>query len=141
MAESPIIAVLAALAGRRFPLEDEKQTQAAMEAVLRHEFRGRMQREVRIMGGIIDFVVWPLDPAQLPRPPAGSAPAESVGANAIGIEVKIKGQPREILRQVRGYAWEPTLAGLILATAKPVPSDGELCGKPFVVLDLARAWL
>lgn len=124
MAENPIIAVLGALTGCRFPLEDEKQTQAAIEIALRHEFRGRVRREVRIMGGIIDFLI------------AGD---EYVGA--IGIEVKIKGKPREILRQVRGYAWEPTLSGLVLATAKTVPAGAELCGKPFAVLDLGRAWL
>lgn len=125
MTEQPIIAVLGALAGRRFPLEDEKQTQAVIEAALVHEFRrARVRREVPIMGGVIDFLVEDED-----------------CAGAIGIEIKIKGQPREILRQVRGYAWEPTLSGLVLATAKPVPAPGDLCGKPFAVLDLSRAWL
>lgn len=128
--EIGLVAVIGALAGRRFPLEDEKQTQAAIEMALVADLgRSRVRREVRIMGGIIDFLV--LDA------PSGA----DTTPGATGIEVKLKGQPREILRQVRGYAWEPTISGLVLVTAKPVPAPADLCGKPFAVLDLGRAWL
>jgi hypothetical protein len=125
MAEHAIAAVLGALAGRRLPLEDEKATQAAIQMVLCGEFHvSRVKREVPIMGGRIDFLV----------DPAGDG-------EQIGIEVKIKGQPREILRQIRGYAWEPSLAGLVLATARTMWLPADICGKPLAVVGLGKAWL
>lgn len=114
--------VLGALAGHRFSLEDEKRTQNEIWSVLCSDPRTwNCSREVRIAGGIIDFVV-----------DAG---------NCIGIEVKLKGQPAAIVRQVKGYAAEPRLDGLVLVTAKPVALGPKIFGTPVVAFDLARAWL
>lgn len=112
-------AVLRVLAGQRFSLEDEKRTQNEIWSVLLANAATRgVAREVRIAGGIIDFVV-----------------------DSVGIEVKLKGQPASIARQLKGYAKEPALDGFVLVTAKPVALGAKLGSKPIAVLDLARAWL
>lgn len=103
----------------RFPLEDEKTTQSAIEQRLRSHGFGCC-REQRIVGGIIDFLV----------------------DDSIGIEVKIKGQPAAIVRQIKGYTAEPSISGIILITSKPVPLCPTMIReKPIVVVDMARAWL
>lgn len=120
--------VLAALAGKRFPLEDEKQTQAAIDTVLRERFHGDfvlrefplIERKSKASRGIIDFLVFP---------------------GGTGIEVKLKGGRRDIARQVSGYAVDPMLAGIVLATAKPIALPATIGGKPVAVFDLGRAWL
>ena len=121
--------ILAALAGKRFPLEDEKQTQAEIALVL-----GRAGvlalREVPIAGGVIDFVA-----------EFGKVSLVAGHNTKIGIEVKLKGQPEAIRRQLKGYAAEPALAALVLVTAKPVAMPAAIGGKPLAVLDLGRAWL
>jgi len=112
-------AVLAVLAGKRFSLEDEKRTQTEMWSVLEADPRTwQGGREVRVAGGIIDFLI-------------GGA----------GIEVKLKGQPAAIARQLKGYAAEPAIEGLVLVTARPVALGARIGGKPVAVFDLARAWL
>ncbi len=122
--EIDIDLVLATLVGRRFPLEDEKQTQAAIHAALLADLDGFVFREHRIEGGIIDFVV-------VCHP----------GPGFVGIEVKLKGQPASIVRQITGYATDPQICGLVLVTAKAMPMPPMICGKPVHVFDLGRAWL
>lgn len=110
----------------RFPLEDEKQTQNGIwRALTFAQSDGRLarsiklEREVRIAAGVIDF-----------------------RADDIGIEVKIKGQPSAIVRQIKGYTAEPSISGIILITSKPVPLCPTMIReKPIVVVDMARAWL
>lgn len=112
-------AVLKVLAGRRISLEDEKRSQNEIWALFEASpATWQPQREVRIAGGIIDFVV-----------------------DTTGVEVKLKGQPAAIERQMKRYAAEPGIDGLVLVTAKPVALGGKIGGKPVVVFDLARAWL
>lgn len=112
--------VLAALRGKRFPLEDEKQTQNAIERTLQSALgAGYWEREVRIAGGIIDFLAF----------------------GDVGIEVKLKGRAGEIRGQIARYAIEPRLKSLVLVTAKPVAIAEIINGKRCAVLDIARAWL
>lgn len=124
---TPMMQVLVTLLARgRFPLEDEKQTQNSILGALRFAQsdgrlarRCKIEREVRIAAGVIDFRV-----------------------DDVGIEVKIKGQPAAIVRQIKGYAREETISGLILITSKPVPLCPTIIhGKPVAVVDMARAWL
>lgn len=118
--------VLAVLAGQRFSLEDEKRTQNEIWSVLLRDARTwSTLREVRIAGGIIDFLV---DTSDHPTP-------------NVGIEVKLKGQPAAIARQLKGYAAEPILDGLILVTAKAVALGPTIGNKPLAVLNLGEAWL
>lgn len=124
--------VQAALAGRRFPLEDEKQTQAAIAAAFA-EAGLTAEREVPVTGGVIDFVVTLSEPSP--------APLRSMRFRHIGIEVKIKGGTAAIGRQLKGYAAEDGLDGIVLATSRPMAMPAEIGGKPVAVIDLGRAWL
>ncbi|ADJ22993.1 conserved hypothetical protein [Hyphomicrobium denitrificans ATCC 51888] len=110
--------IMVALTGKRFPLEDEKATQSAIWDVFRFQTVYGASREVRVAGGIIDFLI-----------------------DDVGIEVKIKGQAASIMRQLRAYADEPAISGLILVTSKPVALGPTIGGKPVAVFDMARAWL
>lgn len=115
--------VMAALRGKRFPLEDEKRCQEEIFGAIDAVYPGFVEREVRLgAGGIIDFVV-------------------GFGWREFGVEVKLKGRPEEIRRQLRRYAEHRSIAGLILVTAKPVGVVGLMNGKPVAEFDLARAWL
>lgn len=115
--------VVETLSGKRFPLEDEKRTQYEIHDRLCRCF-ARVEREVRISGGVIDFVVWP-----------------GPGGLGVGIEVKVKGNPAEIRRQLGRYAFEQSLGGLVLVTSRAVPLPAAVRGKPVSTVDLARAWL
>lgn len=118
--------VLQVLRGRRFSLEDEKRTQNELWSVLCGDPKTwATMREVRIAGGIIDFIV---DTSYREKP-------------NVGLEVKLKGQPAAIVRQLKRYADEPLLDGLLLVTAKPVVIGPTIGGKPVAVLNLGEAWL
>lgn len=117
--------VVAALTGKRLPLEDEKQTQAAICAALDAALgKDWVFREYRLKAGIIDFVV-----------------VDHPGPGLIGIEVKLKGGARDISRQLARYADDFLIAGLVLVTARPMSLPLTLREKPIVVVDLGRAWL
>lgn len=124
--------VIAALAGIRVPLEDEKATQLAIGSALAAAGLNA-EREVPVTGGIIDFVVTLSEPS----PP----PLRSMRFIHVGVEVKIKGGGASIARQIRRYALEDSLDAIVLATSKPVALPAEISGKTIAVLDLARAWL
>lgn len=113
-----IDAVVAALAGKRFPLEDEIRTQAAISDVLRAKFGRLVEREAVAPGGRIDFKV-----------------------ADIGIEVKVKGARGAIFRQLCRYAHAPDLGGIILVTSKAVNLPTQILGKPCRVLNMGAAWL
>lgn len=54
-----------------------------------------------------------------------------------GIEVKTKGSPSSVLRQVHGYAQNDAIAGLLLVTSRlRLTLPDELNGKPMRVLSL-----
>lgn len=113
-----IDAVAATLFGKRFPLENEIGTQAAIFEALRAKFGGLVEREAPAPGGRIDFAV-----------------------ADIGVEVKLKGQPAAIIRQCTRYLNDRRFAGLVLVTAKLVALPPMVCGKPCRVVNLGAAWL
>lgn len=121
-----------ALDGKRFPLEDEKQTQAAIYDAL-SAANLRVDREVSVAGGVIDFVVTVSDPF----PP----PCRGFRIRRIGIEAKIRGTRRGIVRQMIRYAADPGLCALVLVTSKPVTLGPMFATKPALVIDLGKAWL
>jgi hypothetical protein len=106
------------LTSHRLPLSDEKQLQQAMADVFTAadlEFR----REVRLSDGdIVDFMV---------------------GVTAV--EVKIKGNRRDIFRQVERYCGHADVYDLVLATNVPMSLPSPICGKPVSVAHLGRGWL
>lgn len=111
--------VLARLSKKRLPLEDEKETQRAIGVALGEEPAFTFEREVHVTGGIIDFIV----------------------EYDVGIEVKLKGGAGAIGRQLRAYAKEPAIKGLIFVTAKPIVLADHINGKPLVTFNLGRGWL
>ena len=110
-------AVAAALAGKRFPLENENATQAAIFDVLRAQFGAAVEREAPAPGGRVDFRV-----------------------DHIGVEVKIKGQRAAIERQVARYLTGP-FDGLLLVTSRAIGLPGIISGKPGRVFNMGAAWL
>lgn len=113
-----IDAVAAAFAGKRFYLEDEIRTQAAIYDALKAKFGALVEREATAPGGRIDFLV-----------------------ADIGCEIKLKGAPSAIIRQCTRYLDSHRMAGLILVTAKAVALPPMLRGKPCRVVNLGAAWL
>ncbi|MFZ4807500.1 MAG: hypothetical protein ACOYLQ_09605 [Hyphomicrobiaceae bacterium] len=129
--------VIAALAGRRFSLEDEKQTQVEIAAALagagvpyRREVRLHAAPEIEIDRGeliergfgrdlgVIDFMV-----------------------GTLGVEVKIKGAAASIVRQLRRYAESYQVGALLLVTNRAAVLPPAIDGKPLAVFHLGRAWL
>lgn len=124
--------IAAALAGKRFPFEDEKATQAAIDDALKAAGLD-VEREVPCGRGVIDFVVT----LSVPFP----APCRGMRFKHVGIEVKIKGAAAEIARQVRGYAADENIDEIILMTSKPVRLPDQIADTPLHVFNMARAWL
>lgn len=109
--------IIKILSSRCLPLQNEKELQREI-ADLFDEAGVRYEREVPVSGGIIDFCVGP-----------------------IGIEVKIKGQKRAIFHQVSGYAEDPGIEEIILATGLAMRLPDEINGKRAHVVSLGKAWL
>lgn len=107
-----------ALIGRsRLPMSDEKVLQQAIEILLGSQGIA-FTREAVVAGGVIDFL-----------------------AGDVGIEVKIAGPAREVLRQLTRYAEEPRIAHLVLVAAFPCALPPIIGGKRCTIVDLGRAWL
>lgn len=102
----------------RFPLNDEKNLQAAMQQHLEGDGRPFMREHVLGPGDVVDFMV-----------------------DGIAVEVKIKGQRRAIYRQCKRYAAHEAVEGLLLITNVAMGFPEEMEGKPTAVLNLGRAWL
>lgn len=110
-------AIIDALKGKRLPLTDEKECQRAILQVLSDLFIP-VRREVKISGGVIDFLV-----------------------GSVGVEVKLKGAAALIRRQIVRYCADQNIEGVVLLTAKPVDLAPLLRGKPVHEFDISRAWL
>lgn len=102
---------------RRFPINSEKALQSAMA----EEFERSgivAKREVNLGDGcIIDFLI-----------------------GEVGVEVKIKGQRREIYRQCERYCEHERIASLVLVTNAAMGMPQTLHGKPAMVVYLGKAW-
>lgn len=82
------------LASARFSWASEKDLQDGIEQLLREKDL-EYQREVQLSNGVIDFMV-----------------------GDVGVEVKIKGQLKAVLSQLRRYAADPKVASLVLVTGR-----------------------
>jgi hypothetical protein len=76
-------------------------------------------------GDIVDFMVGDLVPI----------------GSGLAIEVKIKGQRREIFRQLERYCAYPNVREMVLATNVPMGLPDLICGKPVSIVHLGRGWL
>ncbi|WP_421849838.1 hypothetical protein [Oricola sp.] len=114
----PVQAIASDLERFRVSLRAEKATQADIARCL--DTIGRAyQREVRLDAkNVIDFLV-----------------------DGIGIEVKLKGVKRNVLRQCRRYCAFEEIRGLILFTNLAMGLPADLHGKPVMVVSAGRAHL
>lgn len=106
------------LARHRFLVDDEKRLQEDIGKALFDAVIG-FEREVRLApGDIIDFV-----------------------SDRVGIEVKVKGGKRAILRQLERYAESDLIDYLILVTAVALGLPEMIKGKPVRIVSIGRGWL
>lgn len=110
--------VIAELKRWKFALNDEKRCQMQIMEALQAKFpNAGIVREVKCSSGYIDFCI-----------------------GRIGIEVKLKGSPRNIYKQVLDYAEDNALDAIILLTLVNMSLPRELSGKPTYVVPMADAW-
>lgn len=111
--------VVAALAGIRADLTNEKATQAAIERALAAKALP-YQREIRLSSrDIPDFLVF----------------------DAVAVEIKIGGARAAIFRQLQRYAGHDSVLAIVLATNVPIGLLTEIDGKPCLIASLGAAWL
>lgn len=113
--------VIKSLRGHRFLLHNEKELQIAIHSTLMVDLPfGSIKREFILDDeNIIDFLI----------------------DGEIGIEVKIKGQRRQIFRQCERYCSFDQIKKLLLVTNKSMGFPEQINGKDCYVINLGKAWL
>lgn len=114
-------ALIAALKRTRFLYSNEKELQDGIAAALTAA-KLPFEREVKLAeGDIIDFMV----------------------CGDVGIEVKIKGSPSEVARQLLRYAGHDKIQALVLVTGRAALAavPDVLLGKPLHRVELWRSML
>lgn len=102
----------------RFPITDEKETQREIEKALAGAGMD-FGREVRLSDqDTVDFMV-----------------------GKVALEVKLKGSPMKIYRQLARYAEHESVEAILLVTARSMTLPATINGKPAAVVSLCRAWL
>ncbi len=113
--------LVAALRRRRFLYNSERELQDGIEIVLRsEELEYERERELA-PDDIIDFMVF----------------------GTVGLEVKIKGSPSEVARQLLRYAGHDAVRELVLVTGRAALAalPDTLMGKPLHRVELWRSML
>jgi len=113
--------LLASLRRRRFNYQNEKRLQDGIEACLLKDRIDFVREHPLGEAGVVDFLV----------------------GGFLGVEVKIKGSPSEVARQLLRYAGQEEVKGLVLVTARSSLSalPPELLGKPLALVELWRTFL
>ena len=110
--------LVASLSNIRFPVQDEKACQSAIEQHLQG-LGVSFSREHRLNGNDIpDFF-----------------------SNGTVVEVKIKGNTKAIYKQLLRYAEHDLVREVVLVTNRSMGVPTELNGKPCYVVNMGRAWL
>lgn len=110
-------AIHALLKGKRFNLQNEKETQKQIGEILSPILH--IAPEYRLdANNIIDFMV-----------------------GQVGVEVKIKGNKMAIYKQCERYCKFESVKALILVTSKAMGFPEQINGKPCYVLNISKAWL
>lgn len=113
--------LIASLRQRRFNYQNEKDLQQGIEEVLKKEDFPFMREFPMGDAGIIDFFV----------------------GGFLGMEIKIKGSPSEVARQLLRYAGRDEVKSLVLVTGRAALSalPSQLLGKPLLLVELWRTFL
>lgn len=110
--------IIAFLERRRFPLRTEEECQRMIADQFRYAGVD-CDREVRLSPeDIVDFMI-----------------------GGVAIEVKLRGQRREIYRQCERYCEHPEVTALILATNASMGLPARIKDKPVFIANLGKAWL
>jgi len=118
--------IIELLTTHRLPLADEKLLQLEISKVLADDGLLHL-RELRLgKGDIVDFLV--LDQTELPL-------------SGVAIEIKVKGNRRDIYRQLERYCTYECVREIVLATNVPMGLPVEINGKPASLAALGRGWL
>lgn len=114
-------AVVASLRKRRFNYQNEKDLQAGIEAALSADKIDFVREHPLGDAGTVDFFV----------------------GGFLGVEVKIKGSPSEVARQLLRYAGRDDVKALVLVTGRAALSalPTRLMGKPLHLVELWRTFL
>jgi hypothetical protein len=120
--KAPLDKVLEALRSHRFKYQNEKDLQKGIEEAFKAAgIRFEREKPIGADGEVIDFLV----------------------DGGIGIEIKIKGSPTAVARQLLGYAECTEISVLVLVTGKArlgrLPET--LAGKKLHVVALWRSFL
>jgi hypothetical protein len=121
-AESGVAGRLAAsLRRRRFNYQNEKELQAGIESVLKADGFDFVREHPLGDAGVVDFFV----------------------SGFLAVEVKIKGSPSEVARQLLRYAGRDEVKAVVLVTGRSALSalPGALMGKPLLLVELWRSFL
>lgn len=113
--------VIKSFKGKRFNLHNEKELQVEIYTTLIVElpFGSVIKEFILDDKNIIDFLI----------------------NKEIGIEVKIKGQRRNIFKQCERYCSFDYIKKLILVTNKSIGFPQQINGKDCYVINLGKAWL
>jgi RecB family endonuclease NucS len=116
-----------------------EQLQAIVAAVTRHRFTYNTESELqRQLAEVFAAAGIPVRAEHR----LASGRVDFMAFEAIGIEVKVKGQPVAVLRQLQRYATDPECAALVLISGRSkhrCPSVLE--GKPVLVIPLWAQFL
>lgn len=103
----------------RLPVQDEKETQAAIGKLLSQNKISHFKEWKFDEKNIVDFFV---------------------GAK-IAVEIKIKGSARKIYKQCERYCQFESVSELLLITNRSMGFPKEINGKPCYFLNIGKAWL
>lgn len=110
--------VIEILSSYRYPLNDEKSLQSAIEKKI-------------VESGIVFNREYRLDSKNIP----------DFFIDGIAIEVKLKGVAKNIYKQCERYSKFDEVKQIILVTNRSMGFPKELNGKPCYVIKLGNAWL
>lgn len=121
METETFIKVKELLQGHKLIMSDEKQLQVQIMGILGAApgFPFFVREYNLGSAGIIDFLV----------------------TGGVGIEVKIKGSPMAIHRQLKRYALHAEVNEIILITGKTMTLPATIEGKPSNFIQLSKSWL
>lgn len=113
-----VVPLFKILSQQRFSVQNEKETQAEIADTL-HRHNIKFSREHRLNEqSIPDFFI-----------------------DGIVLEVKIKGNSKQIYRQCERYCQIEEVKSLILVTNRSMGFPKEINNKPCYILQLGKSWL
>lgn len=110
--------IIQILSSSRFNLENEKQTQSEIELKLKQNKINYVREHRLDEKNIPDFFI-----------------------DGIAIEIKIKGNAKQIYKQCERYSKFDEVKNIMLVTNRSMGFPAEINGKSCYVVNLGKAWL